>query len=336
MRDGLRAVAATVYGGAWEARRRAYALGWVRPSRVPARVVSVGNLTVGGTGKTTLVTHLMRRARALGAAARIVCRDYHPGPHGHGDEAILYRRTFGERSVLSGTNKRALARAAAQAGGELILVDDGFSHWALERDLDVVLLDARDPWGGGRLLPAGRLREPRQALQRAEVVVLSRLGPSEDPATLAEEVRRFAPAAFVAAGRHHVIGLGTLDGRAATPRRAWVVTGTGRPAAVASSAAEAGLEVTGTSIYRDHHWFSRDEARRERQRARAAGSVVLLTAKDAVRWPAHERGDEEVVVLKVEWRWVSGGDTVEALVFGASTGVSVAAGNARPPATGVS
>ena len=196
-----------------------------------------------------------------------------------------------------------------------MLVDDGFSHWSLERAVDLVLLDARDPWGGGRLLPAGRMREPRWALQRARAVVVSRLAAGEDPSPFYEQAARYAPAALLAAGRHRVRGVAGLDGRYLEPQgRAQVVTGTGNPRAVEASAREAGFVVTGLSIYHDHHAFTLGEARRELARAAAADACLLLTAKDAVRWPA-AAGDARVRVLEVEWEWVHGGEAVERLVF---------------------
>lgn len=311
--------AASLFAAAWEARRTMYQRGWRTPRRVPARVVSVGNLTVGGTGKTTLALHLVRRALAAGRSAAVVARDYRPGPGGHGDEALLHARTFGAARVFSGSSKTACAAAAARAGHDLIVVDDGFSTWSLERDLDIVLLDAGDPWGGGALLPAGRLREPRRALQRAEVVVISRLAAGADPAPWFDEARRYAPAALLAAGRHRVTGLSRLDGTPVEARgRAYVVTATGNPGAVAASAAEAGLDVIGLARYRDHHWFSAAEARREQRRARSAGALLVLTAKDAVRWPL-PAGGTAVVVLEVAWAWVTGGDAVERMVLEGGT-----------------
>src|SRR5206468_3027518 len=234
---------ARLYGAGWEIRRRAYARGLRRPRAVPARVVSVGNLTVGGTGKTTLTLELARRARERGVNVAVVCRRYHPGPEGSGDEERLYRRSLGTEPVYAGRSKREGAARAAAEGRSLVLVDDGFSHWTLARDLDLVLLDAADPWGGGRLLPAGRLREPRRALQRAGVLVVSRVAPEQDPATLLTEIARVAPAALLAAGRHRVAGVRWLDGApraAAGPAR--LVTATGNPRAVARSVAEAGFE----------------------------------------------------------------------------------------------
>ena len=314
---GLLDAAATVYGLGWELRRRLYARGVLRPSRVPARVVSIGNLTVGGTGKTTLTLHLGKRLVARGIDVAVVCRRYRPGPRGIGDEEQMYVDAFGRARVLAGTRKRDLAWQAADEGRTAILVDDGFSHWALERDVNLVTIDALDPWGGGKLLPAGRLREPRRALQRADAVVLTRLDAALDPEPLLESIARAAPAARLACGRHRVVGVRALDGAPATAAsRIWLVTATGNPLAVERSAREAGLEVAGGSRYRDHHWFSAAEARGEHARARAAGAALLITAKDAVRWP--RAAAEGVLVLEVAWEWVQGGAAIESMVEGAS------------------
>jgi tetraacyldisaccharide 4'-kinase len=276
----------------------------------------------------------VRLALARGNRAAVVAKDYRPGPDGRGDEGLLYAQAFPGGHVFTGASKRALAAAAAATGARMVVVDDGFSTWDLARDLDLVLLDSQDLWGGGRLLPRGRLREPRRALQRAGIVIVTRLGRDEDPAPYLAEVRRYAPAALLAAARHRVRGVHRLavdakrqanaaasgsDGRAieeSSPagRRVWILTATGNPAAVERSAREAGLDVAGRSVYRDHHWFGAGEIARERRQAEAADAVLLLTAKDAVRWP---KGTDAgaTAVLDVEWEWVTGGAEVEARVL---------------------
>jgi tetraacyldisaccharide 4'-kinase len=315
MMRALLEAGARVYGAAWEARRLAYARGLWTSRAVDARVVSIGNVTVGGTGKTTLALHLARQARQAGADVAVVCRRYHPGPGGHGDEELLYAAALGADRVYAGARKLDEAARAAAAGRALVIVDDGFSHWPLARDLDVVLLDAGDPWGGGRLLPAGRLREPRRSLQRADVLVLTRVEPGEDLARRREEAIRYAPAARFAAGRHRVAGVRGLDGAEVRPSGpAHVVTATGNPRAVERSAREAGFEPTTLSAYRDHHWFTAVEARGERERARARRATLVISAKDAVRWP-REAGDGGVAVLEVAWEWIEGGDEVERMVW---------------------
>jgi tetraacyldisaccharide 4'-kinase len=313
--SALLAAGAAIMEAAWETRRRLYARGVFKPQRVAARVVSIGNLTVGGTGKTTLTLHLAQRARERGIPFRVVCRRYRPGPDGRGDEECMYQAALGNDAVVAGSRKLQLARQAATSA-RLVLVDDGFSHWPLERDVDIVLVDASDPWGGGRMLPAGRLREPRRALQRAEAVVVTRLPQAEtlDNGPLAEVVHRAAPAALLAGARHVVTAFRDFAGAARPgPARAHVVAATGNTQAVVDSARSASCVVTGHSFYRDHHWFTPAEVARERRRAADVGAQVLLTAKDAVRWPDDRHGE---VVMDVAWQWAWGGDAVEALVFG--------------------
>jgi tetraacyldisaccharide 4'-kinase len=295
-------------------RRSLYAAGLLRRERVPVPVIVVGNLTAGGTGKTTLTLHLAALAAARGLRSAVVVRDYRPGPDGMGDEHRMFRAALGVDAVFGGSSKRAAARRAVAAGAQVILVDDGFSHWGLARDLDLVLLDAADPWGGGALLPAGRLREPRRALQRADALILTRVPAGEDPRSRLADLARWAPGALRAAGRHEVRGVRRLTGGPVSGGRVRVMTATGHPQAVNASAAEAGLEVTGHAHFRDHHWFRPDEAERELARARSDRAALLLTAKDAVRWPIAPTDD--VWVLEVAWRWVLGGDAVEQRVLG--------------------
>jgi len=309
----LARAAAGVVAFAWERRRAAYARGWAKQERVGARVVSVGNLTVGGAGKTTLTLHLAALALERGLDAAVVCRRYRPGPSGRGDEELMYRAAVGEARTWAGTSKRALAREAAAAGANWIVVDDGFSHWPLARDVDIVLLDATDLWGGEALLPAGRLREPRRALQRADAVVVTRLAAGDDPAPWLERVRPYAPAARLAAARHRVVGVrdgAGARGEAGGP--AHVVTATGNADAVARTAREAGFAPVTLSAYRDHHAFTPAEAARES--ARAGAGTLLVTAKDAVRWPTGV--GRAPSVLEVAWEWCAGGDVVERLALG--------------------
>src|SRR5262249_5942270 len=142
--------------------------------RAPVPVVSVGNLTVGGTGKTPCVEYVARFYRQLDRRAAILSRGY-GSAGGHNDEALLLEENLPDVPHLQGADRVALAAAAVEElESEVLILDDGFQHRRLVRDLDVVLVDASNPWGYGYLLPRGLLREPKSSLRRASVVLLTR------------------------------------------------------------------------------------------------------------------------------------------------------------------
>ncbi|MEE9234788.1 MAG: tetraacyldisaccharide 4'-kinase, partial [Candidatus Acidoferrales bacterium] len=177
------------------ARAAAYGRGWLRRERLPGKVVSVGNLTVGGTGKTPMVIHLARWLRQRGLHVAVLTRGYGRREHQPlvinglgqvsqyrselmGDEAILLARRLPDVTIGIGADRVALGRRIVEMESprppEVFLLDDGFQHLRVARDLDLVLVDARNPFGNGAVLPAGPLREPRRALARADVIVLTR------------------------------------------------------------------------------------------------------------------------------------------------------------------
>jgi tetraacyldisaccharide 4'-kinase len=263
----------------------------------------------------------------------VVTRRYRPGPDGFGDEELLYRRQFGDARVFAGDNKRLLARAAAAAGAQLILVDDGFSHWGLERDVDVVLIDRTDRLGGGQLLPAGRLREPIVALQRASIVVWTRLRPDDDAGPMSAGMQTLAPAALIAAARHEVAGVRWLNGGDCAERGPGVVmTGTGNPLAVLESAREAGFGKLSLLSFPDHHWFTASDAAAGHKAARDLGGVLILSPKDDVRWPSGAPRDR-IAVLEPRWTWVRNGDAAEAMVWDADESKAVLSPAARGAGT---
>src|SRR5207244_2544053 len=147
--------------------------GWKRVERAGVPVVSVGNLTLGGTGKTPCVEYVCRFYRGLDLLVAILSRGY-GAEHGPNDEALVLEEDLPDVPHLQGADRVALARVAVEElESEVLVLDDGFQHRRLGRDLDIVLLDALEPFGLGRLFPPGLLREPVGSLRRAGVVVLS-------------------------------------------------------------------------------------------------------------------------------------------------------------------
>lgn len=310
--------AAAVFGAAVAARAGLYASGIVRPARAARPVVSVGNLTVGGTGKTPLVHHLARVLLARGKLPAILIRGYGPSPRqpklafpdlwrAVGDEAALLASWLPGVPVIACRDRRLGARSALGLAPalDLFLLDDGFQHRRLARDLDIVLLDANDPWGGGRLLPAGRLREPREALARAHAVVITRCPEGRDLSGLLRDAARLAPRAAVAACEEAAIGLYELRTAVRRPlealagRDVLAVAGIGSPAAFAESLTRLGARVE-LAAFRDHHVYTGAEI--DALAARAAGRLIVTTEKDAIRWPGDRPADPWVLRSALRFR----------------------------------
>ncbi|NTV53796.1 MAG: tetraacyldisaccharide 4'-kinase, partial [Candidatus Firestonebacteria bacterium] len=176
----------------------------------------------------------------------------------------------------------------------VLVLDDGFQRRdRLYRDLDVVLVDAADPFGGGALLPAGRLREPVDALKEADVIVITRAD-QHPTAALHAHLAQLAPAAMILEARHTPASLLALDGsKQQSPeflanRRVLAVSGIARPQAFERTLESLGAKVTGHFSFPDHHWFSERERQRISAHALTLKSEIVTTAKDAVRlaWPA--------------------------------------------------
>ena len=292
---------AWLYGAVVALRNRRYDRALAPCERASVPVVSVGNLTVGGTGKTPLVAFLAEQLVSAGLRPAIVSRGY-GGSAGRGplvvsagegplvgaavagDEPVWLARRVPGALVVVGADRPAGAREAAARGASIVLLDDGFQHRRLRRDLDVVLLDANDPFGGGRLLPAGRLREPLASLRRADVVIVTRSEPGRLPPEIEELVRRHNAAAPILLAGHRPAGFVDAAGRAVpTPRRALAFCGIGAPHAFRRDLERAGVEVVGLEAFRDHHRYRRGEIDTLRERARAGGAELVTTEKDLAR-----------------------------------------------------
>jgi tetraacyldisaccharide 4'-kinase len=259
--------------------------------RVEVPVVSVGNLAVGGTGKTPMTAWLAARLSAAGLRPAIVTRGYGgragAGPldvsRGSGplvdarlggDEPVLLA-TMTSAAVIAGSDRVAGARRAIELGADVVLLDDGFQHRRLARDLDVVLLDAAHPFGNGRLLPAGPLREPPGSLARAGIVVLTRWNGEPPPSDVAAPIVR---------ARHRAAGFRDAAGReTAPPARALAFCGIARPESFLESLRGAGVEIAGVRVFPDHHPFRDAELRELADGARSRGAAIVTTMKDLVR-----------------------------------------------------
>lgn len=284
--DVLLAPAEALYRVATSAREAAYDRGVLHSHRAAIRVISVGNVAVGGTGKTPFAAWLARRLADQGRRPAILHGGY------AADEPELHRRWSPDIPVLVGRDRVASAAAAAAAGADVVVLDDGFQHRRLQRDLDVVLV-AAERWGGhARMLPRGPWREPASALARADVVVVTRklASPERRDAVLSEVARPGLTTAAV-----QLLPAGWRSGNAGTAGTgpegpAVLVSGVAEPALLAANARAAGAELAEHLAFRDHHEYAAADARRIV--ATAGGRDILTTEKDwtkLARWLAGAR-----------------------------------------------
>ena len=300
-----------LYGAVARARLRLYRAGLLKSESVGAPVVSVGNLTAGGTGKTPLVEWAARALAREGLRVCVLTRGYGRADESRrvvasdgvrvlaevaecGDEPrLLAERLLGAAAVVCDRDRVAAARwAREELGTEVFVLDDGFQHLRIARDLDLVTLDATAPWGGGHLLPRGRLREPAAGLARADCVVITRAELARDIEGLRAEVARVSggrPAVFTSRLLTHGLKpVSETGGPAAELNLASVRVGAfcavGNPGGFFEHVRRDGFELCYTRAFQDHHAYTQTDAEAVSREAGARGARALLTtAKDAVK-----------------------------------------------------
>lgn len=341
----LLAVAAAFFRVAVALRALAYRLGIARVRQVPARVVSVGNLTAGGTGKTPLVEWLALWIAARGEPVAIVARGYGAARAGEpNDETLLLRANLPlVPQVLDPDRVRGGRAAIERYGARVLVLDDAFQHRRIARDLDIVVVDALDPFGRGRLLPRGFLREPIGALARADAVVITRadLVPEARLAAIRARVRAVRPdllvaeaveepLALVPAGAGQDAGAGGAAGAAPLPvewlagRSIFAFCGIGNPAAFYERLGRLGARLLAQGTFRDHHRYAPADLAHIADAARRVGAeAIVCTQKDAVKLSAFPlpAGVPPLYALRIRAAFRAGegeiGRLLEARVLGA-------------------
>jgi tetraacyldisaccharide 4'-kinase len=283
------------YGLLMRIRRGLYRLGLLPALKAGAAVISVGNLTTGGTGKTPMVAWVVGRLREMGREPAILTRGYKPAA-GKSDEAELLWQMTGAPVVVNPDRVEG-ARAAVEAGADVLVLDDGFQHLRLARDLDIVLVDATNPFGYDHCLPRGLLREPPSALRDADAVVITRcdLVSEEQLGQLRRRLGRLArrgaggadPPICLAA--HLATGVADAVGRRFPPsalagKKVCAFCGIGNPEGFFVTVARAGAVLAGKIALDDHAVYDPPALQRVSQVARDCQAEVLLTtAKDRVK-----------------------------------------------------
>lgn len=291
LRSGLY-VASLGYSAAMRIRNARYDAGKAEQLAVGAPVVCVGNLTLGGTGKTPMVEWIARWFRARDVRVSIVSRGYGATEGSRNDEALELEQKLPDVPHLQNVDRAEGARTAIEEfESQVVLLDDGFQHRRLLRDLDVVLLDALEPTGFGHVVPRGTLREPLSGLRRAQAIVLSRadLVDAEERLRLRREISQYAPQAIWAEVRHAPRLLLNSLGREAelatlAGKRVVGFCGLGNPDGFRRTLAGLGCEVVDFREFPDHHNYQRADIDDLADRAaKHQADALVCTHKDLVK-----------------------------------------------------
>jgi tetraacyldisaccharide 4'-kinase len=295
------------YRGLVTTREWLYRRGVLKSETVGCPVVSIGNLTVGGTGKTPAVELAVRTLTGLGHRPAVISRGYRRRSRGvqvvadaasirlegqdAGDEPFLLARHLPGVPVVVSANRAEGVRVARERFDvTAVVLDDGFQHRTVEKDLEVVMARASRPWGNGRLLPDGPLREPLRALARADLVVAAGATSIEAAGDVAAAISRYAPGCPLLAARYVPVECWEAQRVRAVPlaqlagARLVAFAGIAAPEGFRSTLAELGVQVPGVTGFPDHHWY--DERDLTALEARAATSGIdglVTTEKDWVR-----------------------------------------------------
>src|SRR5271156_4255185 len=298
------------YGAVAHLRARAYRKGVLKQQHLDGTVISVGNLTTGGTGKTPMVLAIAEHLLAEGKNVGILTRGYRgekiaPASKSNSaaaattanaitttsDEVRLLQSRLGTRVHFGvGANRYEQGMELSKRGVNWFVLDDGFQHLQLARDVDIVLIDATNPFSGGRLLPAGHLREPRSALARADIIVTTR---STRAPAIESAIRRDSSAPIFYARTKLDDVRSFTEGRIAgavapeTLPKLFAFCGIGNPTAFLEDLRTWGLDIVGHNFFLDHHRYTAKDAREIQQRASGIGaSALICTEKDLYNLPA--------------------------------------------------
>ena len=284
-----------LYGAVTRARLSLYRRGTFHSTKLDRPVISVGNITTGGTGKTPLVEWVARTVAGAGKKVCILTRGYgrdNPdrqvvvsdgtnvlaNPSEAGDEPFLLATNLaGVAAVISNADRIEAAKGAIKhLGTDCFVLDDGFQHLRLERDLNIVTIDATNPWGGGHLLPYGRLREPLSGLSRADCIVITRADQANNLDALRDEIRRLTENAPIF---QSTMRIKNLPETIPTPVAAFC--GVGNPQSFFNLIPH---EIVLQKTFPDHHRYSQTDVDSLIEAATRAGAQSLITtAKDAVK-----------------------------------------------------
>ncbi|MFC1738586.1 tetraacyldisaccharide 4'-kinase [Planctomycetota bacterium] len=315
-----------------------YNNGWLQTHCIAQPVISIGNITVGGTGKTPVVIYLSNWLTAKGIKVVILTRGYKAAQNSklksqnHSDEPAIIAESCPEAGLIVNADRVAgAAEAVNKYGAQVLLLDDGFQHRRLGRDVDIVTIDAMQPFGYGKLLPAGFLREPVSEIKRADAVIITR----SDSVSISElnkikeQLQAVKPDIITATSKHSAvcikdaahteISIEQLKGK-----RVFAFCGIANPDAFMETITKLGAKLTGSKIYNDHHSYTNNDITDIRKQSKdSKAELILTTQKDWTKINTNFKSQISdtkhktcgyFAYLEIKLRFISGREKIRALI----------------------
>ncbi|MBD3675069.1 MAG: tetraacyldisaccharide 4'-kinase [Planctomycetaceae bacterium] len=315
VRGGL-FLASCGYAAAVRCRNLLFDKGIKQSHLVPVKIISVGNITTGGTGKTPVVAEITNRLTQQGVSTGILSRGYHSLESGDNDEKLVLDRLCPEVPHWLNADRVAGAVQARQEQPDLqaLVLDDAFQHRRIRRDLDIVLIDATNPWGYGYQLPRGLLRESKTGLRRSDLIVITRgdLIENAELENLQAEIKSIAPVPPLIVSRFAPTGWLTLDGRILPleefqRRPVTACCGIGNPEGFRNTLTAVNCEVKSFVSFPDHHHYTEEDLDSLSKTVRQdETSTLVMTLKDLVKFPSEAIPDLTLAALLIEWEMIEG------------------------------
>ena len=300
-----------------------YRAGWLKKHRLPRPVISIGNLTWGGVGKTPFVLWLAKELKTKNLKPVILTRGYmaktenknHPS-----DEAKMIEEVLKDVPVVVGKNRMARAHQFLQNNDtDVFILDDGFQHWGLARDLDVVLVDATNPFGNGHLIPRGILREPLTSLKRADIVCLTKTDLAKDRiVSLKNNLKKISSKLLIGETVHQGERLKDICSAAVyelsilNNRKIACLCGIGDPSSFELILEKLGAQVVKKFLFMDHHIYAREEISQILEECLKENiQTVVTTDKDAVKIASFQKFINEkisILSLQIDISFIKGKD----------------------------
>ena len=297
-------------------RNTLYKKGIVRSTRLPVKVISIGNITTGGTGKTPLVEFSVKYLREIGKKVAILSRGYGGNNSSQesdeivNDECLALKENLQDVPVLAGKDRvKNGKKAISDFGVDCVILDDGFQHLKLKRDLDIVVIDALNPFGGGNLIPRGSLREPLKNLKRADLFIISHCNQSDEQTikSIYTELNLINKDAPVCESNHtpvhidNIVDGSILELEWLKGKRIYALSAIGNPESFAFTLEGLDADLVKHKMFQDHHVYTNKEIDDVISEAQSLGAdAIVVTQKDMVKIRKMNIKDANILSLKIE------------------------------------